>query len=215
MNKFGNISSTPIGITSSTPITMSKVLAKSGIIDGQNRQELTTNGSGAYSFQTPASKPIATVGVFRDGAQSIPKGNPTSVIWNGELWKSGITHSNTINPERLTVVTAGIYNISVEIPFYGLSAGNDTSLVWIYVNSPLSIDPRSGRRYGGQRRTGNASGSGDVTISTCATISLSVGDWISVVVFHLSSSNRNISTTSSTEVQWGLAELGMTLFAIL
>jgi len=204
--KFGSSNTTTTTTTTTTNSTtpsLSTVLAQSNISDGTDGQVLATNGSGTYGFANTQAL-VATAGVYRDGAQTMLNDTLTLVEWNGELWKSGITHSNTINPERLVITIAGVYNISAEVTI-NTSMSTGYFQMFISVNSDTALDKR---RYGTQQTT-------DINLSTCATISLSVGDWISIVVYQNSGATRSMPTGDTSGDVWVHPELGVTLITQL
>lgn len=56
--------------------------------------------------------------VWRNSAQSLASGTGTNILWNIEHVDTDSMHSTTVNTERITINTAGVYQIDAGIYFF-------------------------------------------------------------------------------------------------
>ncbi len=133
--------------------------------------------------------PDNSVRVFRTSTQSITQNSLTLVSWNSESYDTDGMHDNSTNPERLTVVNAGKYHVSVCIRWDELVIGHiQTQIVQTISGSPLIV----------ARDTTYMPNTGSPPAQTFGVdLSILAGDYVTVQVEHHDSAAKNISNVSS------------------
>lgn len=91
---------TKVGTGSSTPATANHVLKSNG------------SGASAWGFIGHASLDVPVVAVKADAVQTISSGVVTDLVMGAEDSDTVGWHSTTVNPERVTIGTAGTYLIT-------------------------------------------------------------------------------------------------------
>lgn len=123
----------------------------------------------------------AIFGAYRDTSDQAV-GASASVQWNTQLKTSAgvFTHSTSTNPDRVTVIAAGNYEISADVSIeYVSGTGEQQFKVQITQNgTPLSGFDAYGSVYGAVQTR--------LTVSVRAPVGLSAGDIVRVLVTHVS-----------------------------
>lgn len=70
---------------------------------------------------------VPRVRVYKSTSQSLADDTATVLTWDSEVFDSDGMHEPTTHPTRLTVVTAGIYEITVHIEWQIVSDGTDVN----------------------------------------------------------------------------------------
>ena len=155
---------------------------------------LKNNGSGALTW---AAATTAFIGcrAKSTGAQTIPHNTQTALVFQGEDFKAGITHSTSSNTEQFTIATAGYYHMNLSGRFNG--AGD-----YIVVAGIITVQPSGGSEAQiAYNSTGGPSNSNinDPTFCASAIYSLAVNDVVRFKVNHYGgSASRNTVTASGT-----------------
>lgn len=131
-------------------------------------------------------KPRALVGRATD--QSIATSTGTNVNWTNELYKDGVTHSNTTNPSRLTIVDAGIYLVFTAIEFAS-STGNTRRDVTITKNGDPAFPAGS--------QNVNAMGSVPNQLCVQDIYLMAAGDYFTTRVYQASGSSIAVTPAST------------------
>lgn len=116
---------------------------------------------GAYNYETS---------VYQSSGQSIPNSTYTILNFDSEEWDDLNLHDNVTNNSRITIATAGRYEVSALVLFN--SASNGAKIVDIVKNG--SNVARVG--------SGNATNIADDGLSIVTTLSLAAGDYLQIGV---------------------------------
>lgn len=137
---------------------------------------------------TDAKRPRLKACVLRGTSnQTIPTASWTDVTWDSEETDPENWHSNSTNPERITVSEDGLYLITAHASFYSSAA--TSALVRVLINnSTTNINSMS--------FYGDGSSFTDTAALTYPAI-LSAGDYIVMAVYQNSGGNVNLGKDAS------------------
>jgi hypothetical protein len=124
--------------------------------------------------------------VYRDVTQAIADATPTVVVFNAEAYDTATMHDNVTLSSRITVPTAGIYDIRALVQF----ATNGTGERYVYIR-------RNGTEQFGYVSASPAQVIDDVGLATAMDYKLAANDYIEVVVYQNSGGPLNITTGAS------------------
>lgn len=79
--------------------------------------------------------------VYRNTPQALTSGAGNPIEWDVEDYKSGITHSNVVNPDELTIVTAGRYVVlcQAQVRLTDAGAATDVFTMALLINGSSKL----------------------------------------------------------------------------
>lgn len=162
-----------------------KEIEDSAIIDGEvvagnlilTRFDTTTINAGSVigpTGPTGTMPSVARARVTKSGLQSITDNTITSVLWDTEEYDTNTFHSTSTNTSRIVIPSGldGVYMASYTVVFNGTAS--QISSAWMLKNAA------GNRQAFGQAKNDATNGIG---ITGSASIPLSVGDYLEVMVF--------------------------------
>lgn len=118
---------------------------------------------------------------YHSVAQSIPNATATAVLLNSEYYDTDDMHSTSTATSRITIATAGIYQLTANVLFdIGGTGMRDLAF---YRNGATTYRGSS---------TMNITASFFTTVNATTTISLAAGDYVEAYVYHTQGSALNI-----------------------
>jgi hypothetical protein len=134
------------------------------------------------------------VSVYQSTVQALPNNVETAVLLQSELFDTDNIHSTTLNVSRLTIVTAGIYDIKGSVGF----AVNGTGIRDVYISkNGVNLSAN----YGGTVSSGFCA-SLPITVPD---VTLAVGDYIEMQA--LQNSGGALNTVADGTLTWLTARL--------
>jgi hypothetical protein len=125
---------------------------------------------------------------YQTTGQTVASATNTPLSFQSEVYDTDGMHSTTTNPWRLTVQTAGLYNVQAYAIFTTTMAATVQVQAEIWINgSPVEGGSASG--------TGAGSGIG-TALNISAPVQLNVGDYVELVVFQNSGATITTYTGS-------------------
>lgn len=110
---------------------------------------------------------------YHNVAQSIPNATATAVLLNSEYYDTDDMHSTSTATSRITIATAGIYQLTANILF--TNAGTGMRDLVFYKNGATTYRGSS---------TLNITGSFFTNLNATTTMSLAASDYIEAYVYH-------------------------------
>ena len=125
--------------------------------------------------------------VYRSGTQSIPNTTRTAVTFDSERYDTNNMHSTSVNTNRITVNTAGLYMISGHVGFSTSTVG--FRIAYIIVNGTLQIAIQST----------NVRTDGFLDMSVATTWKAAVNDYFTLEVYQSSGGAQLLGQASATD----------------
>jgi len=167
--------------TAAAGVTVDGLLIKDGTIP----DNLITTAKINNGAVTTAKVTASATNLRKSVVQSLTNSTITNVTWDTEDFDTDGYHSTSVNTERITVPTAGVYMFRANITFAASATG--TRFAWLEKNG---VSGRNGLA-GGQ-----ASGSDDHALTTTFMWSLAAGDYVICRAFQSSGGALNIQGES-------------------
>lgn len=119
-------------------------------------------------------------GVFNSADFVVANNTETAITFDSERWDNDAIHSTSVNPSRLTCVTAGVYNISGCIVWTANATGVRTASLRLNGGSPIA-----------RKSITSNTAAFDAEMPIATQWKLGVGDYIELVGFQTSGGNLN------------------------
>lgn len=171
--------------------------------------DLRGNNTGEYSNQVPTVNYCIEDNVMDTGIQrgagarvynsaniSISNSTATALTFNSERYDYDSIHSTVANTDRMTIVTAGIYNISGHVEWDASGVGQRA--IFIRLNGTTNIAVQSG----------DARSSGNHEMSVSTNYELSNGDYVTLMVWQNSGGNLNVVTSGNDSPEFSIQKIG-------
>jgi len=128
--------------------------------------------------------------VYNSTTQSISNATNTKITFDTESYDTNSYHSTTTNTSRFTIPTTGYYRLDAQISFDANATGSREISIW--KNGGQIVDYRTGAA---------TQASVPTTISCCAQVSATAGDYFEINIYQTSGGTR---TTFSPGEQFNL-----------
>lgn len=138
-----------------------------------------------------------TIKVQRSGNDSVLHQTIEAIQWNSEIWKDGITHSNSTNNTRLTIVDPGEYLVVCNLEYAAASGGQR--------RCDLAINGTTagvGSRWFGSESMEPTSASLVSQLSVAGMVRARTGDYIQCLVYQSSGASLNVTASSTMAAIW-------------
>lgn len=156
-------------------------------------------GDGATAGGIPATVPASMIMLASTTSQNINASATNNLVtWNAHApyYGTDITHSTSTNPERITIVTTGVYEISANL---ALDATSSTPTRY---NGKMRMQIYGGSDFGPEGKGGylrEASGQDETSLHIAAfAYSISAGTVIQLKVDRESTTSDAVDTTART-----------------
>ena len=200
-------------VASGAAIAYSKLALSNSIVAADLTSSSVTSDKIASSAVTSAKIADGTIvagdiGVLpaakvRSPSNSIANNTTEWLSFTTELFKSGVTHSNSgtagtsTDPKRLTIATAGVYLITGNVQFD--NAGTGVRALYIRKNGSTTV---------AQGMVASPSSSSPAYVTATTIENLSAGDYLELGVYQTSGSALNVDVAENASPVFGVTWLG-------
>lgn len=161
--------------------------------DPTSAQSLVTKGYGDANYGGGGGGgSFSGASVVRTAAQAISDSTLTTLAFDAEDWDTGSYHDNSTNNTRLTVASAGYYDLRAWVP-WGADNSVTRRLAFIQKNGSEIVE-RSEITAGG-------SGSGEINQTLAMVDHASSSDYYELIVFQNSGGSLNVQRVSGTDLR--------------
>jgi hypothetical protein len=136
---------------------------------------------------------------YKSTGHSVPTATDTALTWDTEAFDTDNMHSLVTNTDRLTMNTAGLYVVTLQIQF-PFDAGGGERMGSLYLNNTTLIAR--------DRRLSHSVGVGTTNMTLTTLYKFAAGDWVQPTAYQASGTTmtvtQGIGSTSISAVWVGL-----------
>jgi len=134
--------------------------------------------------------------VFRNASTTVSNNTATAIAFNSQRYDTAGMHSTTVNPERITIKSAGIYSIAAHIVFAANSTGRRQLQIKLNATTIIALSEHA-------QTVGQID-----SYSTSTIYKLAVDDYLEVYAYHLAGGDLAVTSSTNYSPEFRVHKIG-------